>query len=226
MKKSLVIAGVINGLFCILLAVAFGLTFIHLTDIPYRLEPFADKTALRNYKAAMHFLSPFVNEPFSLPDLPSSANGAQHFVDCKPLFNGVYCLGMLGLLGSAIFVFVLRKHNKYQFWLASGITTIVVPVTLLLYMTVDFDYVFVLFHKLFFSNNFWLFDPYTDPIIRILPQQFFMHCAVLITSCVVLAAMVQFVLIICCKSKNFKNAERERYLKGVNPNSEQFLYKV
>jgi integral membrane protein (TIGR01906 family) len=194
MKKIWIPLGVMNGLFCLLLAVAFGLAFIHVTDIPYRLEPFADETAMRNYRAAMRFLSPFVNEPFSLPDLSYSADGAQHFADCKSLFNGVYCLGLVSLVASAILVFILRKQNKRGFWLTSAGTTLIAPIVLSLYMAVDFDRVFVMFHKIFFNNNLWVFDPDMDPIIRILPKQFFMHCAVLIVLCIVLVALAEFVL--------------------------------
>ena len=30
-------------------------------------------------------------------------------------------------------------------------------------------------HHLLFKNDFWLFDPSTDPVIRILPDQVFLH---------------------------------------------------
>ena len=39
-----------------------------------------------------------------------------------------------------------------------------------------------LFHKLLFSNDYWMFDIETDPIILMLPEEFFMHaaCAILL----------------------------------------------
>ena len=40
-----------------------------------------------------------------------------------------------------------------------------------------FNDVFVIFHKLFFSNNDWLFAP-SDLIVRLLPQDFFLTMAV------------------------------------------------
>jgi len=194
MKKLQIPLGLLGGVFCLLLALALGLAFIHVTGLPYRAEPFADETAMLNYRAVMRFLSPFSNAPFSLPTLPFSASGAQHFADCKPLFNGVYLLGAIGLAGFAVLLFALRKQNKRVYWLTSGITTLAAPLALLLYMAVDFDRVFTLFHKVFFNNDLWLFDPQTDPIIKIMPESFFMHCAVLIVSCVLLAAAAQIVL--------------------------------
>ena len=45
----------------------------------------------------------------------------------------------------------------------------------------DFDRAFVIFHSIFFPGKTnWVFDWYADPIIRVLPQEFFMDCAILI----------------------------------------------
>ena len=40
---------------------------------------------------------------------------------------------------------------------------------------IGFDRFFVAFHEVLFRDNSWLFDPATDPIISVLPEQFFMH---------------------------------------------------
>jgi len=53
----------------------------------------------------------------------------------------------------------------------------------------DFNRAFVVFHALFFpGKENWIFDPRTDEIINILPQEFFMNCAVCIVA----------VLLLCC----------------------------
>ena len=57
----------------------------------------------------------------------------------------------------------------------------------------DFDKAFVVFHALFFpGKDNWLFDPRTDEIITILPQEFFMNCALLILAILIVgcAALV------------------------------------
>ena len=36
---------------------------------------------------------------------------------------------------------------------------------------------FIGFHHVMFSNDYWLFDPLRDPVILLLPEQFFFHCA-------------------------------------------------
>jgi len=46
---------------------------------------------------------------------------------------------------------------------------------------IDFDRAFVIFHTLFFpGKDNWIFDWRMDPIILILPQEFFRNCAILI----------------------------------------------
>ena len=60
-------------------------------------------------------------------------------------------------------------------------------------IAIDFNKAFVLFHKLFFSNDDWLFDPATDEVITILPEEFFMQCAVLIAVFWLIAAAGQLI---------------------------------
>ena len=58
-------------------------------------------------------------------------------------------------------------------------------------MAIDFQRMFLLFHRVFFSNDYWIFDPDADEIINILPEQFFMHCALIVVGFWLLAAAVQ-----------------------------------
>lgn len=39
--------------------------------------------------------------------------------------------------------------------------------------TIDFTACFTLFHKIFFTNDLWMFDPADDYMIRMLPEGFF-----------------------------------------------------
>ena len=119
-----------------------------------------------------------------------SESGAAHFADCKVLFDlnaGVLlasagCLAVLGLLRR------LGKTGPYRlgrrssgFWAA--VCAIVLPVVLGGLAALDFDRAFVIFHRIFFpGKDNWLFDYRTDQIIRVLPQEFFMHCAILIAA--------------------------------------------
>ena len=55
---------------------------------------------------------------------------------------------------------------------------------------IDFDRAFTIFHTIFFpGKDNWLFDPAEDQIIKILPQTFFMNCAILILSILLLGCL-------------------------------------
>ena len=45
-------------------------------------------------------------------------------------------------------------------------------------MSIDFTSCFTLFHKFFFTNNLWIFDPETDYMIRMLPEGFFLDMVI------------------------------------------------
>jgi integral membrane protein (TIGR01906 family) len=54
----------------------------------------------------------------------------------------------------------------------------VVPAICGILIALNWEQAFITFHHIFFRNDYWLFDPATDPIIVILPDAFFLHCAV------------------------------------------------
>jgi integral membrane protein (TIGR01906 family) len=63
----------------------------------------------------------------------------------------------------------------------AGILAIALPAVFGIYAITDFNRAFVLFHKVFFpGKSNWLFDPNTDQIINILPEEFFAACGALI----------------------------------------------
>ena len=123
---------------------------------------------------------------FSTGVLPYSAAGKAHFVDCKGLFD----LNASAFLGSGLVLAVLflmrKKWGPYRigrhsapFWAA--VLSVTAPIMIGGLAALDFDRAFVIFHSIFFPGKTnWVFDWYADPIIRVLPQEFFMDCAILI----------------------------------------------
>ena len=123
-------------------------------------------------------------KPFGTGEIAHSAEGAAHFADCKVLFD----LNAGVLVGSAMVVlgiFLVRKRLGFPslrpaaFW--AGVSALTLPVVVGSLAAVDFDRAFVIFHRIFFpGKDNWIFDYYLDPIILVLPQTFFMNCAILI----------------------------------------------
>lgn len=130
-----------------------------------------------NYNYVIDYL--FNDEKaFNLPTLPSSEDGAVHFWEVKKLFQlgiGVMVLSLI-ILAFAIVIYNKRFKDKlYLKYLSRGL--IITPLALIIVISLNFNYFFTIFHKIFFNNDKWLFDPRTDPIINILPEEYFALCA-------------------------------------------------
>ena len=88
---------------------------------------------------------------------------------------------------------VVHRHSlRYRYLRAAGTLTILIPALLggLAYM--NWNKVFLTFHKIFFRNNYWIFDPASDPVILILPDKFFLQCVIVITVVLVTGAGILF----------------------------------
>jgi integral membrane protein (TIGR01906 family) len=143
-------------------------------DLPERLN-MAHETITENYYVLLRYLNvPWIQE-LNMPDFPSSEIGLFHMWEVKTLFQFNYGALLVSLIASFFYLrFLKRKELLYQlkkdFMLAS-----LVPPLLIVFLAINFDRMFVLFHKIFFNNDAWLFNPATDPIILALPQEFFMY---------------------------------------------------
>lgn len=200
MKKFLI--ALLAALLSLLAATALGLGVIHLTDWPYLRDLDALKIpqsagisreqALENYRAVMRYLSPFSDTAFSLPSLKWSQEGEAHFADCKKIFDGVYFAGAAAAAALALLARRKRLRNS-RIKAISGAAVLAIPLLVLAAVAIDFDQAFVLFHQLFFPGaTNWIFDANLDPIILILPEEFFLHCALVIAGFWVLASIIWF----------------------------------
>lgn len=156
----------------------FEIDFLNIPDL-------ADMTKddiKRNYDVLITYLSPFYDGALQLPTLDMSTNGRIHFVDVKNILVKIqyvmYATIIIAIVGG---MYLLKKKNE-KFLLHGSIVTIIFPIALVLPIAINFEKSFVIFHKLLFSNDYWVFDPEKDPIILMLPEEFFMHaaCAILL----------------------------------------------
>ncbi|MEG0752097.1 MAG: TIGR01906 family membrane protein [Oscillospiraceae bacterium] len=200
MKKW--VLGILIAVAAVVFATAAGLGFIQITDIPYTsdiealniemVSGLGREEIMANYHAVMDYLSPFSREDFSLPTLAFSDSGGYHFYECKVIFGRLYALGALCAAVLAIAAIKLeRRRIPIETLAVSGALTLALPAVLLGVIAVDFNRAFVLFHKLFFNNDMWIFDCRIDPIITILPEEFFLHCALIIAGAIALTSAVQ-----------------------------------
>ena len=134
---------------------------------------------------------------FAAGVLPFSAEGASHFADVRVLFIldlAVLAVTLLFLLGLWI---ACRRRTALPrlagrtpgFWAACGLGGGILIVAAL--TATDFDRAFTIFHGVFFpGKENWLFDPATDPVILLLPEEFFRNCAIAIAASLLLLCLV------------------------------------
>jgi integral membrane protein (TIGR01906 family) len=207
-KITDLLIGIVFTLLFISIGVVFTVNFRPLYYMDIKLlhieatSGFVRDEIIKNYNALIDYSSPFFHGPLVFPTLTASESGLSHFAEVKTLFTDFYILGAITLILGIIIIIYKSKIKDYSYLLVSAITAIVLPLLLGLFMSIDFDRTFILFHKIFFSNNDWLFDPVTDPVINILPDTFFMHCALLIILTVLLFCFA-FLLVYFVKRKHF-----------------------
>lgn len=141
-------------------------------------------------------------EEFSTGVLKWSEEGRAHFTDVRGLFLlDLRVLGVsLGLLAAALLYARFTGRTPARpwgrgpgFWAGAGLGGAFLLVGAL--AALDFNRAFVVFHALFFpGKDNWLFDPAEDPIINILPQEFFRNCALLILALLVLGCAALILL--------------------------------
>lgn len=177
----------ITGIFVFILTFAISLTIwavplyqfsLNHLNVPERVGMTYDQI-MENYYVLMEYLHlPWV-DTLLMPDFPVSASGAFHFYEVKLLFYLNF--GLLGLSLVSTFFYWRKLKKEVGFWklIDPFKVAIFVPFVLLLILALDFDWMFVMFHEIVFNNDAWIFNAATDPIITVLPQEFFMYCFVL-----------------------------------------------
>lgn len=207
-KITDILIGIIFTLLFISIAVVITINFrpLYYMDID-RLNivedsGFSKDVIVENYNALIDYSSPFFRGDLIFPTLAASESGLKHFEEVKNIFTSFYILGSITLILGIIIIIQKAKNKDFSYLLVSAITAIILPLVLGIYMYLDFDRAFVIFHKIFFNNDLWIFDPETDPVITILPDTFFMHSAILIISIVFLFSAV-FAAVYIWKRKHF-----------------------
>lgn len=184
------------SLFIISLSVKLTLLFkpLYYFDIDYlnieKLSGFTKEEIIKNYNYVINYLLIPKMQEFSLPSLPYSEVGEIHFKEVKNIFISFDILLIISLIISTFGLWTSVKLKDFNILRKTSITLLVLPLGLMTAFLINFDVSFVIFHKIFFPNGNWQFDPDFDPIINILPQEFFFHAAVLILILIVLSSLI------------------------------------
>lgn len=162
---------------------------------PLRLAEIAGLTVAQ-IKTAYNEMMDFcigLTDTFSAGVLPFSQSGAAHFADVRMLFVlDLRVLVVAGILLGA--TLLLGRKNPVRlgghtpgFWSAVGLAVSFLIIGIL--VALDFQKAFEVFHRLFFpGKDNWLFNPWEDPIITILPAEFFRNCAIIIFAAILICS--------------------------------------
>ena len=173
-----------------LLAVAILLT-IYLAWLLYPMEishfNLPDKVYLKaetiqyNFNILMDYLTNPFSQKLAMPDFRSSEAGLHHFQAVKYLFHLAQAIFLVTLPALIFFIKKVVKKGFLALYQRILFILSVLPfVMICLAGLIGFNSFFTLFHQvLFVGDNTWLFDPAKDPVIWILPEEFFMHAFIL-----------------------------------------------
>lgn len=112
-------------------------------------------------------------------DISISYDAMRHFEDVKRLFLINYSLLFITTVPTWYYLTNLIKQKKVWILRQKIVLCLYVLSVILVCLVLDFERFFVFFHKLLFTEQNWIFDPQIDPIILVLPSDFFLACFVL-----------------------------------------------
>ena len=187
MKKNInVIFSVIFSVLIISTIVKFTVGFkqLYYFDIDYlnipTLSGLSKEDIKKNYDYMIDYNLDKDKKEFELPSIKSSENGKIHFEEVRDIFQILNKIFNISLVLSVIGLVINILNKNIEFLKITSRVLILIPLILILPIVVNFDGSFVLFHKIMFNNDYWIFDPNLDPVINILPEEFFFHAGLMI----------------------------------------------
>lgn len=150
---------------------------------------FSYKIIKSNYDSLIDYNQFFYSGNLKLT-MPMSKEGRIHFAEVKQIFIFIQILCLITFILSCFLMKDQINQRNFDFLKTSSIITILLPGIIGILTAINWDAAFTLFHKLLFRNNYWLFDEVTDPVIKILPDTFFLHCAIMIISLIFVGSLL------------------------------------
>lgn len=182
--------------------------YAHIDALELTQTGFSKAEIKEAYNGILDFLT-LPGKEFSTGTLKYSSDGMDHFYDCKTLFS-LNTSVLFFSSATIIFLMLLKRFGKIKIntykgfspFFYSAVAALVIPLFLVIFISLNFEKAFRVFHKIFFKGKSnWVFNPNTDEIINILPEQFFMNCAILIAASIFVLSFV-FLLTEILRNKN------------------------
>ncbi len=172
-------------LVCLSVVLVLNLRGIFYFDIDYlQLESetgYSKEVIRENYDALIDYNLLIKGlDKLEFPSFPMSDEAEIHFKEVKDIFVGMQVFFIVSGIALVFALFLKFRRREYGSLRLIAVFSFLIPIVLGICIAVNWEALFIGFHKLVFNNDYWLFDPVTDPVITILPDEFFAQCAVAI----------------------------------------------
>ena len=201
MKKIInVIFSVIFSVLIISTIVKFTVGFkqLYYLDIDYLnipdLSGLSKEDIKKNYDYMINYNLGKYDKEFELPSIKSSEGGKIHFEEVRHIFKILDKIFNISLILSIIGLIINILNKNIEFLKTTSKALILIPLILMLPIVVNFEGSFILFHKIMFNNDYWIFDSSLDPVINILPKEFFFHAGLMILILIIIASITNYLI--------------------------------
>lgn len=213
-NKKIWFTSLIGCLFLITVSVVLVLNFrfLYYYDISAQrlveITGYSEETIRENYDVLIDYnLIGKGKKVLEFPDFTMSESGRIHFEEVRDIFLAIQYVCFISGLLYTIFLVQQLCEGEFRSLKWTAICSLIVPLVLGTLAVLFWDKVFVIFHKICFRNDFWLFDPVTDPVINILPDAFFFHCAIAIVGLILTGSLL-------CEAAYLYVKHREKVKQG------------
>ena len=118
-----------------------------------------------------------------------------HMADVRTVLTG---LGLVALIAAILLLVAgLASRGRRWFWraVAAGAKMLIVGVVVVgLGFALFFDRAFELFHEIFFAPGTYMFDPRTEKLVQLFPDQFWWETSVALAGAILVLAIVAAVV--------------------------------
>lgn len=201
MKKFInIIFSIIFSVLIISLIIKFTVGFkqLYYFDIDYLNIPMSSglskEEIKKNYDYMIDYNLGKENKEFELPSIKSSKDGKFHFEEVRDIFQNIDKVLNISILLSILGIVINLINKNIEIFKTTSKALITIPIISMLPLIVNFQGSFVLFHKIMFDNDYWIFDPDLDPVITILPEQFFFHAGIMILLLIIIASLINYLI--------------------------------
>ena len=152
---------------------------------------------MSDYSGLINYLqNPFIKS-LKFKNFAMSPYGEIHFYEVKRIFILLIIIALIFIVVNLVYAIVCKVKNKKYFIrkITSNLNyganiLIIFFISLVAAYIIDFSKAFIMFHKIFFKNDYWIFDENIDPIINALPEDLFMIYGAVILGIIIILAIV------------------------------------